>query len=265
MRALVLLLGGCTPTLGGDPARVDSPRILAVWAEPPEARPGEVVTLQALVAGADGPTFAWCTEARAVAENRVASQGCLVGEAVASTPAAATVPADACALFGSEPPPAGPGEPPRRPADPDATGGYYQPVRATAAGAPPALGRVRVRCALPGAPAEVAVRFATEARPNQNPRVAAAEPVEAQEETQGEFTLAITLEAPETYLAYDVATATLSTRTEAHRATWYTDSGTLTGDLAGARWVPEGRPAQAWVVVRDDRGGVAVASWRLPE
>jgi hypothetical protein len=42
--------------------------------------------------------------------------------------ATAIVPANTCSLFGPNPPPPLPGQPPGRPVDPDPTGGYYQPV-----------------------------------------------------------------------------------------------------------------------------------------
>ena len=274
MRALIALaLVGCAPELGGDPAAVPEPRILALQAHPAEARPGDPVTLTALVAIPPGQApfeaaLAWCVVARSVAENRVASQACLVGEAAALRPTdvEATLPAEGCALFGSEPPPARPGEVPRRPADPDATGGYYQPVWVALADGTTGVGRVRLRCALPGAPAPVAMRFAAEAVPNENPVLTAPPPEPAGE--PGAWRLAADASAPETHLAYDVATATLTRSTERFEAQWYVSAGGLTATTTGthfeALWRPGSGPARAWLVVRDGWGGVAWTVWEAP-
>ncbi|MEZ4470348.1 MAG: hypothetical protein R3F60_06020 [bacterium] len=264
MLALLALAAGCAPAFEDDPGRVDAPRVLAVRAEPAERAPGEPVTLTALVAApageaADAPRLAWCATPRPIAEGRVAAEPCLDGSALADGPPT-TVPTDACARFGSEPAPAPDRSP--RPADPDATGGYYQPVQVALADEPAAVGRVRLRCALAAAPAPVAARFAREAPRNENPVLAAAPLAEV----DGAWALAATADAPEGYLRYDRARADLVAATEIHEATWYATAGELTvADAAAgahhARFRPADGPATVWLVLRDDRGGVAWVSW----
>ncbi len=276
MRRAILALGvlGCAPILGGDPARVDAPRVLAVRSEPAEARPGDAVTLRALVASPDGetrtPSWSWCAATRPTAENRVAAEACLAGrrDALAALGTAealdAVLPSDACALFGSEPAPAAPGEPPRRAVDPDPTGGYHQPVRVDLSEGEAALGRVRLTCALPDAPAEVARRFAAERRPNANPRVLSLG-------LEG-LTIVVGWDAAdaESYLRYERSTATLEVRREVLRVDVYASGATV-----GAVNVEAGRatapvtldgdgPPRVWAVLRDDRGGVDWAVLEVP-
>lgn len=273
-RALLLLaLAGCAPAFDADPARVEGPRVLAVRAEPAEAAPGEGVALEALVVGAEAPpAWAWCTAPRPAAEPRVAAAACLTGDAAALRPLGAgptleaAVPADACARFGSDPPPAPPGEPPPRPADPDATGGYHQPLRVTVDGGPATLARVRLRCALPGAPVAVARRYAAEARPNAHPTLTDFAVVPA-----GDALRLIARwpeAAAETYLRYDATTGTLDEAAEVLTATVYVDGGAVeaprrTATTLEVRWTP-GDGAHAWVVLRDDRGGVVWATVDRP-
>jgi hypothetical protein len=85
--------------------------------------------------------------------------------------------ADLCRTFGPTPPMPKPGEPNARPADPDFTGGYYQPVRVLAPGESKnaheyAVGVTRLQCGLPGATQDQAARYAKQHRPNQNPALA---------------------------------------------------------------------------------------------
>lgn len=275
MRRALLTLGlaGCAPTFDADPAVIDGPRVLAVRATPAEAAPGETVALEALVVGAAAPPrWAWCTAPRPAAEARVAAAGCLEGEPAALQPlgAGATLtaplPADACALFGSEPPPAPPGEPPPRPADPDPTGGYHQPLRVTLGDAPATLARVRLRCALSGAPVAVARRYAAEARPNRHPALA-----DFTVTADGEglrLTARWPADAAEAYLRYDATAGALDEARESLTATFYVDGGALgavrrTATALEARWAPEDG-ARAWVVLRDDRGGVDWAAVERP-
>lgn len=263
LAALLAALVGCAPDFDDAPALVDGPRILALQAEPAERAPGEPVRLTALVAAPPGtptptPTLRWCSTARPVAEGRVGAADCLDGTALAAGPAT-VVPADACAVFGPSPAT----EPDRvpRPADADATGGYHQPVHAALPGAA-AVGRVRLRCPLPSAPAPVAARFAREAPRNANPVVTAAPLAEA----DGVWALAATVDAPEAYLRYDLAAADLEAVDEVHTASWYATAGELEvlagpGEPPRARFRPAADAAAVWLVVRDDRGGVAWVVW----
>lgn len=269
VRGLAALFAlGCAPSLDGDPARIDAPRVLAIRAEPAEAAPGGQVRLAALIAGASGgPRWAWCTTGKPIAESRVAAQGCLEGQAIAAIgegpSVEAALPANACALFGSEPPPPMGDSPPLRPVDPDPSGGWYQPVRATL-GEAISVGRVRLRCALPGAPADVARRFAMEYLPNAHPQVTRIGEAVAGASVGEAIALAIAVDPPEDYLRFVSADARLETVTETLVTRWYTDGGRIEGADRAARWTAD-RPGEArvWVVVSDDRGGVGWALWTI--
>ena len=128
------LTAGCRPEFGARASLVTEPRILAVKAAPAEARPGETVKYDVLVALADdnaSPKWATCASPRPATENNVVGASCLeddvhpFGEPGLQTTGA--VPADACTLFGPDTPAPRPGQPPFRPRDPDVTGGYYLP------------------------------------------------------------------------------------------------------------------------------------------
>lgn len=190
MRPALLALGaaaGCIPALTDPTPLVDSPRVLAVVAEPAEVEPGEPVRLSALVADADGvvpdPTLDWalCGAPRPLAELGPVDGACTVPGDPALIPAGAgatvdaEVPLDACSLFGPNPPPPVDGAPAGRPADPDPTGGYTQPVLVfpTEPAAPTALGGVRLRCGLPAVTQETAIAWNRDYRNNTRPAVAA--------------------------------------------------------------------------------------------
>lgn len=274
-RALVLLLlAGCEDALDQRLAIVDAPRVLAIAAEPAEAKPGATVSYRALLASSDGPVtelprWAFCTAPKPPTEDNAVSDQCL-GDAnlVAlgtSEIVSGTLPADGCLRFGPDTPPGG-----FRPRDPDPTGGYYQPVRADAA-AQIAFGLSRITCKLPTAPTDVARDYDLHYMPNRKPalddivldRVAAASDVT--------LTASWPAESAESYLYYDTLSQTLVTRREAMRVSWYATAGSLAVDASA---VGEGNPATSvsttwhtpaagdawlWVVLRDSRGGIA---WR---
>ena len=172
--------GGCKPDFGTPASLVTERRILAIKAEPPEVRPTHAATFTALVGSPDGteasPAIDWalCTTPKPLDENNIVASACLgdgdgltaVGSAAPT--AMATVPANGCALFGPDPPPAMPGQPPLRPRDPDVTGGYYQPLRARA-GDVTAFALERITCDLAQAGADLAVQYAMTYQANQNP------------------------------------------------------------------------------------------------
>src|SRR5690606_38831361 len=108
MRRVLLLafVLSCKSDFGDRESLVASTRILAVRAEPPEARPGEVVTYSLLVATPEGAIepaadFAHCAVPKLLTENGAVSPACLAdgvrpiggGASVASA-----VPQDACFL-----------------------------------------------------------------------------------------------------------------------------------------------------------------------
>lgn len=190
--ALLASLGGCVPTLEDRTSIVEASRVLAVRAEPAEAGPGAAITLSALwadPAGADvdAPPIDWalCRDPVALSELLAVSPRCLAVTAPYLVPlgqgarVSALLPDDACRLFGPTPPdpPAaqdGQQAPSPRPVDPDATLGYYQPVRllaGTGGGPSYSTFRARLRCGLAGAPRDLAVEYAARRRDNENPRI----------------------------------------------------------------------------------------------
>lgn len=181
---LGLLAVACAPILDDTTPYVTEPRVLAVRVEPAEVLAGTEVRLTALYADATGPLgeapvdWSFCRTPRPLAELGPVASACLedevraeetLGSGVAVT---ATVPADACSLFGPNPPPPIDGAPAGRPADPDVTGGFYQPAVAIASGSgSPTIVPVRVRCGLANVSQETYIAWNTDYRSNANPLV----------------------------------------------------------------------------------------------
>lgn len=184
-RALTLLLGaapcGCVPDIDDDPSLVSSERVLAVIAEPPEAREGDRVALSALVAGSRGASgasvsYSFCLTRKPLSELGPVDPSCLSGsgELIAlgqGSRVEGMVDRGACSLFGPRRPSPEPGQPAGRPVDPDPTGGFYQPVLASLPEQPAVLGGVRLDCGLPGADRDQVIEYNLRHRPNQNPAV----------------------------------------------------------------------------------------------
>jgi hypothetical protein len=175
----------CIPELADGSSRVDSPRVIAVRAEPAEAQPGRPVTYTALYADASGELavapidWAYCLLRKPLSELGPVNRGCFVAtddDALlslgAGLTAMGTLPRDGCRLFGPTPPPPRDGEPVGRPVDPDATGGFYQPVRLRVedgAGEAYALFEHRITCGAAGTTQEQALELTRRGRPNANP------------------------------------------------------------------------------------------------
>jgi hypothetical protein len=182
------LLVGCVPDFDDDLSLVKQPRILAIRAEPAEAKPNEVVTLSALVVDPDplaapGPArFALCVDRKPLTELGPVSPACLEDPSNHPSPAlislgtgegvTATIPNDACRLFGPSRPEPKEGEAAGRPVDPDATGGYYEPVTARVDSAGDlAVGSIRLRCPLPEVTQAQSIEFATRYHANKTPEL----------------------------------------------------------------------------------------------
>lgn len=299
---LVALLGACKPDLGDPASLVAEPRILAVRSEPAEVRPDHAVTYQALVASPGGAApadiaWAFCTQPAPLSSNNVVNDGCLASAAAITgggAQAQATIPLDACSVFGPTPPAPLPGQPPLRPHDADVTGGYYQPVRALASldgdTLAPGIGLTRITCDLANAPLDIVQDFQARYRPNTNPtlvRVTAAGSAARDTGTElgGPVTLpprtAVTLRASwtddsaETFPVFDPVSRTLVDHREEIRVSWFASAGALASDRTGRGeadtaafaddvWTtPDPGPAYLWVVVRDSRGGVAFAAYAI--
>jgi hypothetical protein len=282
-----LLLLGCQPVLESAPTLIREARVIAVESEPAETEPGTPVTLRALAVSPAGTlssemlSWALCSHGRRVAENDSVAAECLQGEApwiatVADQPASevvtALIPADACSTFGSEPLPAEPGEPPHRPADPDVTGGYYQPVRTSIEAAPGfSFGHVRLRCDLPGASVDLAREYSERYTDNQNPTLLElAGNDSASAGSSIELQASWTAESAEPFVVYDILDNVLRERVEALRVSWFATAGTFSAPRTEAEsgatgvsvvWQAPSQPgvSELWAVLRDDRGGV---SWQ---
>lgn len=261
---LAMFLGGCKPDIGDPPSLVTGPRLLGVRQTPPEVRPGAAVTFEALVADTSGTvpaSVAWttCKTPRPPAESNSVSQVCVTqpDDDVAITgPGMITIPPDACSLFGPDPPPV---TPPIRPRDPDPTGGFYVPVRASteAADGSRLLGFAfeRIRCNLAGAPGELVRVYNMTYTPNVAPVVAdvvldpdggapvslvasvlAGGPTPAatvSASAKVALRLSWPAESSETYVRYDAPSRTLVMPREALRVSWFATDGEFEHDRTG--------------------------------
>ncbi len=328
----ILVAAGCVPELDVDESVVEARRVLAIRGEPPEARPGEVVAYTALVAEPSGTVtsltldWSYCVESKPLAELGPVSANCVAGSDGAIAPigegptASGAVPIEACRVFGPEPPLSEDGEA-GRPADPDFTGGYRQPVRAgfpTDAGTDVAFFEERIFCGLAGVGSDDAIEFQRRYHRNVNPEIEAVELVREGGATEDVAIDDVPVLAPgerielivrwpacpidaacgdgvcvpdetdtvcpddcaapagtcpgaEAYFYFDPALREFEVRREAMRVSWTATSAGFaearTG-VDGLTDVNESRnpfvapstpgPLTTWVVLRDERGGVAV-------
>ncbi|HET6334706.1 MAG TPA: hypothetical protein VFG30_15895, partial [Polyangiales bacterium] len=186
---LIVAAIGCKPDLEGRRSLVSGARVLAVRSLPASAKPADSVSYDALFVDADGVAdpealdWALCIARKPLTETGAVSTKCLKRETSAlevlgtGAEAMASVPSDACALFGPTPQTPEAGEPAPRPVDPDTTGGYYQPVRVVFAGDDRedqySIGVTRLSCGLGGATQEQAAEFTRRSKPNENPELEA--------------------------------------------------------------------------------------------
>jgi hypothetical protein len=268
-RLLLLLLLACTPDFDDRESRIEEPRVLAIRAEPAEARPGTPVTYTALVAGPEGTIatpleWAYCSSPKPLTENNSVSSACLEGAGIRGETITLPIPGDACALFGPDPPPGG-----FRPRDPDVTGGYYQPLRARALGQTAFLLQ-RVRCNLASAPTDIAATYRERYRENQSPKLLpfSVPPLKAGATTRIE----IAWDAPEVYAWFDQETQSIRDKRESMRVSWFATAGSFESDRTGRGetepetttsngWTAPASPGRVhlWVVLRDSRGGTDFA------
>lgn len=273
------LLGACTlaPADKEAPTLVLRPRVLAVEAEPPEARPGESVALTVTLVGPNGALeegledVVFCTVPSPPGSRQLVSDACRGEAGVAweleGRHAVGTIPRDACQRFGPDPAPSNSGGW-SRPQDPDRSGGYFIPIRLRAFGQL-WIHRLRVFCPLANAPVAAARRFGEAYETNVLPLV---DKLEIRHRPSGSKRLQLQL-APESWESFPVwepDEAALVTQSETLQATWYTNAGhfsesTVTrnaddGHVLETEWIPEeGTPHRSlwwWVVLRDSRGGV---------
>lgn len=282
--ALAALLGAfaCTPSFDDSLARVATTKLLAVRSEPAEAVPGATVAWQALVASPDGtvasPALDWslCLQPKPVVEANVVADACL-GDgaappfALAQPIASTAIPSNVCQLFGPDLPPQQPGMPDTRPRVPDATGGYYQPVRVELAETnATTIALTRVRCNLLGASMPIAVEYRARYVPNRHPQLARLiVPQTIRVDETATLTVEWAPEAAETFVVFELTALRPVDRRETMQTSWYATRGALLHDRVGRdaddplrtavnEWRAPSTPGPAtlWVVLRDDRGGV---------
>jgi hypothetical protein len=280
--AAMLAAAACEPDLGAPISLIQGPRILAVRGTPPEAKEGAMVTYDLLAVDVAGtvetPPASWavCAAPRPPSESNAVSVACLsipdqAGQAASFVaPITAADPDDptttgACSIFGPLRPPL---DPNARPRDPDVTGGFYQPVRATLPGPGDDLLRAfaleRIQCRLANAPIDVAGEFNNPYDPDKNPNGYTPN----QNPALAQLTLAVAGGAPsalpplvagmpappapvvapgqsvtfeaswdaavaETFPVYDLRSVTLVAHREALRVAWFTTGGVFDHDVTG--------------------------------
>jgi hypothetical protein len=269
----LVLLCACKPELEDDASKVDAPRVLAVRAEPAEARPGEVLELAVLsTRGESTAKWSLCTARRPLADPNALCEDLVVIGSGAKIKT--TVPPDACRAFGPDRPIAKLGEPAGRPADPDATGGYYLPGLVEAEDAAPVTFDVRLRCGLPGATQELLLDFERRYHANNHPVLASIDaPSRVTPRSTSKIHATWPAESAETYVAYDPGARRLVDRRESIHASWFAtrgrfasartgrDEGDSATDTENDWTAPDASGSVTlWIVLRDARGGVAFRS-----
>jgi hypothetical protein len=188
----VLLGVACVPSFDDDLSQVARARIVSLIPTPAEVKEGATLEFEAVVVAPDGdaaatPSYQLCVERKPLTELGSLSPACLrtseeandsvlplgTGERVS-----ATLPAEACRLFGPRRPDPKPGEAAGRPVDPDGTGGYYEPVVSWLSPAELVVGAVRLSCGLAFASQASQLDFASRYRSNENPSLLALELVQ---------------------------------------------------------------------------------------
>jgi hypothetical protein len=191
LMAAALSVAACKPEFEDRNSEVSALRVLAVSSTPAEARTGTPISYRALVADQAGARpdvaidWAFCSLPKPATELNDVAVKCFSATASfikpfgpPATSATGTLPADTanngCNLFGPDNPPAIEGQPPSRPADPDETGGYYQPLRLlidVGGSYLFTLAQTRLACGLPGATGDVFAAFRKRYRFNENPHI----------------------------------------------------------------------------------------------
>jgi hypothetical protein len=282
-----MVAGACTPMFHDDPALITEARVLAVQFDPPEAAAGGDVIARALVASPSGTLtdaavdWSWCLVPKPPADNGIVNVECLAGgEVVGSgTQTRLSIPPDACSLFGSETPPGD-----YRPRDPDATGGFYQPVRLDVDGAS-SFGLERITCRQRSLSVDVATELSRTYVANRNPRLL---PVESTgtNGTEGgtaasvvvgddvRVTLRVDGADFEAFPIVDLQTQTLLTARETLRFGLFGSGGRFAssrfdgidaddGPEVSTTWraPQEVGTVHLWAVVTDSRGGSDFVGW----
>jgi hypothetical protein len=276
----------------GNPASlITEERIIGVRTEPAETAPGDLIQYTSLVVSplgtVDAQDLSWslCNLRKPVAENTPVSQACLTAElpqAALGSPVSIRTPSSACVNFGPLAPPSSKGT--LRPTDPDATGGYYQPIRLDR-GAQQAIFRERLRCDLAGASLLMSQEFRARYTTNQNPKLVSLAamvdetPVPLDSLPAGQrirLVAAWSPESQESYPVFDSASQTIADHREALWVSWFVAAGAFHTSVTGRGenemesstenlWQspPTAGAIFLWLVLHDSRGGADLASHTL--
>jgi hypothetical protein len=169
-----------------------------------------------------------------------------------------------------------------RPQDPDASGGYFQPLRVDVTGADPVFHLERITCNLADASADIATQFGKTYVANSNPHLDhLLASVEGQTVSMDSVKpgATLTLEAVwlkadiETYTYFARASQSLVKKRESMRVSWFVNGGRLalgttepdTTTSTKNTWTLPEETGQfnLWVVLRDSRGGTDFAAYNL--
>jgi hypothetical protein len=202
-----------------------------------------------------------------------------------------TVPSDVCKKLGPQLPPVNKDGEPQRAPDPDITGGYQMPLRLVldyGSDVPDVtFYRQRIKCDLANAPAQVARDYAAKYVLNKHPSIETlqidgtdlpADGAEADVPAGKTYTLKVRwpTDSREEYVRVNPETRSLETRTESIDVTWFTDGGSFAHDrttpasakgrsATNALTLEASRkdPVHVWILVHDERGGLAVSTLTL--
>lgn len=262
---LLALLPGCGALPAPAAATLPTPQVVALRFEPAEATPGSVVKAQAVVLGGSGEAGRWsrCDERPPASSDLAVAQRCIQSPSEPVAVGASVelqVPEEACARFGPESPPPVSGQPPERPVDPDATGGWYQPfVVQLDEHAWVATGRLRLRCTPDRVPASLSATFRAEVPPNRNPKLGG---LVRESSVEGVERWLASWEPSEAegYRYLLPGETALRSATEQLALSWERVGGETLSIESGAGWSRltwrPGAAAALVAVLRDDRGGL---------
>ncbi len=278
-----LLASGCLPEFDVRNSEIERERVLAVVAEPAEARPGALVRYEALVVSPEGrvrtPELGWthCVTPKPLVGNNSSSPECAYELGLPLLDASeglaeGRLPLDACARFGPDPPPGD-----ARPRDPDLTGGFFQPVRLDTWGGA-WIHFQRTTCNPRNAPADIARAFSRDYVSNRNPHITAVTVSppsgDSTDGVDASSVLDVSIEWPpedaEVYSWIDPRDSSLIERREGMLASWFATAGGFASDrtpvdeeakatTTSNRWSAPAEPQTVilWIVLRDSRGGSA--------
>jgi hypothetical protein len=295
---------GCKPAVGQAPSLITDYALLAVIGEPPEAKPGDKVTYSYLLASPSGTvddnTAGWdvCLTPKPPAENNSVASACNP-PTPGTTPGLtfdAPMPTNACQLFGPIAPPVEAGKPAIRPRDPDATGGYYLPVRVKlsdlATGDVAGFAFERITCNPANANADTIGQYLAQYQANKDPGIAGTDLVTSSVGTTNldtaaqtvsvlpgetvDFVATFTAGSAETFPIIAPGGDSLKSLTESLHMSWFATAGSFVHDRTGVAstetatsttntWKAPDETAvvYVWLVLRDSRGGTAFKSYTL--